>query len=449
MNTFESDQIEDPTLSKVPAKSLPLCDPGTADRCKRVWRVQSDHEIEELVGELVETQDQLLAMYDLAKAAYSQLGINETLHHLAREASHLVHTEGAVICLGPTMVQHPTDMISQCNILSYVREAQQQGLDYILLNATQDHLPVGITTICVLPMKVRRDLAAALCLINRSGGFSAPDLKLARAIANQAGMHIERTLFYNESLEQARLQTEFAIARQVQLQMLPQSRPSLKTLDIYAESRPALQVGGDFYDFVLEPDRPPMLLLGDVAGKGMSAAMIMGLVHTATRSAARFMPGATPATVLSRSNNDLYDDLTRLDSFITVFACQYLVEKQLVRYANAGHAPVIYRPAHGSARILEADGVPIGVLPMSLSEDYSLPFGPGDLLVVTTDGFSEACAPNGDMYGYERILALIDEFAEQPSQVIAYGLYSAIDMFTAGRTQEDDQTLIVIKGITP
>lgn len=407
---------------------------------------QQELEIEQLAGQLVETQDQLLAMYELSKATRSHLGLNETLRHLASEATRLLHVAGAALCVGPTIVYHPTALIDDLSLLGHLRVMEQRGAD-LILSAAETALPDGITNLCLLPIVLPGSLRAALVLINREGGYTAPDLKLGRAIAEQAGAHIEHALLYQETLDQAKLQAELAVARRVQLQLLPHTRPSVPTLDIYAESRPALQVGGDFYDFVSEPGRPLMLLLGDVAGKGVPAAMIMGLVHTATRSAARFIPGPTPAKVLSRTNNDLYDDLTLLDSFVTAFAAQHLPEQGRIRCANAGHAPVIFRPPGGPARLLEGDGIPLGVLPITLSEDFTLDFPPGALLVVTTDGFSEARDPGGALFGYERLLELVDEFADQPAQVIAYGLYNAIDGFAGGQPQEDDQTLIIIKGI--
>jgi sigma-B regulation protein RsbU (phosphoserine phosphatase) len=422
------------------------CDRATAGTSMRSRLIECECVIDQLAGQLVETQDQLLAMYDLSTTTRSHLGISETLQHLAREATRLVYAQGAVLCVGATIVQYPADLIDERVVLDYLRPDRQRECD-LLLSAPHPALPEGITNLCLLPIQIRGDMRGALALVNRAGGFTSPDLKLARAIAEQAGTHIEHALLYQETLDQARLQTEMAVARRVQLQLLPQAWPSVPTLDIYAESRPALEVGGDFYDFVDVPDRSLMLMLGDVAGKGVSAAMIMGMVHVAIRSAARFLPDATPASVLSRTNNDLYDDMTLLDSFTTAFIAQYEPERGLMCYANAGHAPVIYRPPGGRAQLLEADGIPLGVLPVSLSQDYALAFPPGALLVVTTDGFSEARDLGGAMFGYERLLQIVDAFAEQPAQVIARGLYAAVDGFATGQDQEDDQTLIVIKGI--
>lgn len=407
--------------------------------------LQAERDVEELTAQLVETQDQLLAMYDLTRATRSHLGLGETLRRLVAEAARLLRVRCAVLFVTPTMVQHPASLLDERQLLALFQSAQTSGRD-LLVSAPAAQVPDGVTHLCILPIQIQGVMTAGLALIDRPGGYTAPDLKLARAIAEQAAAQIEHALLYQERIEQARIQTELAIARRVQLQLLPQSRPSVPSLDIYAESRPALQVGGDFYDFVSDPDRPLTMMLGDVAGKGISAAMIMGMVHVASQAATRFMPNATPAAILGRTNTDLYDDLTLLDSFTTAFVAQYDPSQHTLHYANAGHAPVIYRPPGGPAQLLEADGVPIGVLPINLCENYTLDFGPGALLVVTTDGFSEARNLGGELFGYERLLRLVDEFADQPAQVIAYGLYDAIDNFAVGQPQEDDQTLVVVKG---
>lgn len=414
----------------------------------RTRLLQVEAELDQMTSALLETQDQLLAMYELTRAMRSHRGIADMLQHLAVEAARLVKTQGAVVYLAPTMVQHPAGLVDEHFLFSIFTRVYTSGQE-LVLGGPAAHLPEGLANICMLPIRVRGAVGAALGLINCTRGFSAPDLKLARAIAEQAGVQIEHTLLHQEMLAQARIQAEMEIAHKVQSQLLPQTRPRIATLDIFAESRAAMQVGGDFYDFVCEPGRSPMFLLGDVSGKGISAALIMGMVRSVARGAARFMPHATPATVLSRANNDLYDDLTMLEAFVTTFVAQYDAAAAAMHYANAGHAPVIYRPLCGPARLIEGDGVPVGVLPIDMCENRTLAFGPGTLLIVATDGFNEARSPSGEQFGYDRLLALADEFADQPAQVIAYAIFDAVESFAAGRPQEDDQTLIVLKGTMP
>jgi sigma-B regulation protein RsbU (phosphoserine phosphatase) len=133
--------------------------------------------------------------------------------------------------------------------------------------------------------------------------------------------------------------------------------------------------------------------------------------------------------------------------FATVFVGQYHPEKRELIYANAGHSPVIFCPNGGSARMFEADGPAMGVLSLSLSEDYSISFNPGDVLIVATDGFSEARSVTGEMYGYTRLLKLVEQVAHLSANEIADAFFDVITDFGSNCPQDDDQTLIVIKGI--
>lgn len=172
----------------------------------------------------------------------------------------------------------------------------------------------------------------------------------------------------------------------------------------------------------------------------------MSMTRTALHSKAQFMPSPTPALVMRQSNEDLYNDFTRIGVFATVFVGQYDDAERAITYANAGHAPVIYRPRNGRAELLLADNTAIGILPVNHFQNRSLAIEPGDLLIVATDGFSDARNDQDELFGIERLLVAVDELADQPAQAIADGLFRAIDQFSAGHPQDDDQTLIVLKG---
>jgi sigma-B regulation protein RsbU (phosphoserine phosphatase) len=207
-----------------------------------------------------------------------------------------------------------------------------------------------------------------------------------------------------------------------------------------------LEVGGDFFDYIHEKGRPLTCIVGDVSGKGMPAAMLMAMTLTALRGKSHTMEDASPDARFARTNEALYNDFTEVGMFATVFVSQYDPEKRRLAFVNAGHSPVIYRPAGGAATMLEADGVPVGVLPVSLCEQQAVSLGPGDLLILGTDGFSEAANNSGEMFGYDRLLALADQLAGHSAQEIHDQLYTRIRQFAAGHAQDDDQTLMVLKG---
>ncbi|HEX5688769.1 MAG TPA: GAF domain-containing SpoIIE family protein phosphatase [Roseiflexaceae bacterium] len=412
---------------------------------ERIGELEGD--LEAMTAELIDAQDYLLALYDLTQLIRSQVGLGATLRSLAQAAARLLKTESAVALLLPTIVHDPVPLLADSQMVALFTQVQQSGRELVLSGGPEADLPPGVDNLCVMPIRIRDTVEAALGLVNKTGGFGAPELKLARAVAEQAGAQIEHALLHQEQIEQARLQTEMDLARNVQLTLLPKHRPSVRGLELFAESRPAFQVGGDFYDFVDQPDQPLIFSIGDVAGKGISAALVMGMIHAIASSAARFMPEPSPLAVLRRTNDDLYDNFTKLSTFATAFVGQFDPHARQLHFANAGHAPVIFCPKGGPARLIEADSPPIGVLPMTLAENYSLPFGPGDTLVVATDGFNESMNATGEMFGYGRLLELVEELHGEPAEVIAYGLLAAVESFSAGHPQDDDQTLVVLKGV--
>jgi sigma-B regulation protein RsbU (phosphoserine phosphatase) len=210
---------------------------------------------------------------------------------------------------------------------------------------------------------------------------------------------------------------------------------------------PASQVGGDFYDFYDAPGQPFRFSLGDVTGKGISAAMLMAMTRTTFRNRIRNIGNAYPADIMGAANDDMYDDFTELTMFATVFFGQYHHQERAIYYANAGHSPVVYCPFGGPSYLVEADGTALGVLPTSLCENHMMPFQPGDVLVAATDGFVEARNPQGDMFGYDRFLGLIETYAHEDPETLGGILYQAVATFSAGQPQDDDQTLVVVKGV--
>lgn len=250
-----------------------------------------------------------------------------------------------------------------------------------------------------------------------------------------------------DSISQAWVDAEMELARRVQLRLLPKCPPVLPGLEIAAESCPAQQVGGDFFDFIYRPGRPFIFTVGDMAGKGLSAALLMSMTRTVMRSAAKFTTICTPKAIMDRSNADLYDDFTEVGTFATAFIGQFQIGREVLSFANAGHSPVIYRPFDGPARLIEADGTAMGILPVSSWASQVLPFRPGDVLIVATDGFSEAQAENGDLYGYERLLNLADAVAEEPAARILEAFFDTVRVFESGQPQSDDQTMVVLRRV--
>jgi sigma-B regulation protein RsbU (phosphoserine phosphatase) len=255
--------------------------------------------------------------------------------------------------------------------------------------------------------------------------------------------------FFSDSQEQqlalTSLKSELEMARRVQLSLLPQNTPPVDGLDIWVASKPASLVSGDFYDFFEPLNRTFTFTVGDISGKGLPAALLMSLIHNVLRDASQSLAGSTPELVLSRANTRVYDDFVRAGMFATVFCGQYDQDHQELLYANAGHSPVIFYESCGKARLLQADGTALGVLPESHSRDQHLKLQKGDIVVVATDGLSDAFNLQGERFGYDRLLGWVEMLASRGSQDIVNGLFSAVEEFSAGASQTDDQTVFVMR----
>lgn len=298
------------------------------------------------------------------------------------------------------------------------------------------------------PLLIEGQVVGQIGVLGLQSAYEQTRLEASAAlISHLIAKQLEAEDVIAERIAQARLKAELDVTASIQLQLLPRNIPSVVGLDMYARCRPAAQVGGDFYTFTKHSSGHLVMTIGDVSGKGLPAALLMMMTRTVLRGVTRSIPLLHPKAVLHRINEDLYDDFTDVGMFVTVcIGCYDPVMKQFL-YTNAGHSPVIYCPAGGSARILQADGPAIGVLPTIQSENVIFTFSAGDVLVLATDGLSEAHNPDGELYGYQRLCAEVEELRYCSAKEIAERLFESVTHFASECSQYDDQTLIVMKGV--
>jgi sigma-B regulation protein RsbU (phosphoserine phosphatase) len=413
-----------------------------------------DDELQRMTGELIDAQDQLLAMYGLAQVTRRRLSLDAVLTELVGELQRLTGAELAFAALG-----QPPDVRLVCfpSVAEEYRPVFQRAFDWttgsqrpLIVSPSQRapaeiDPPDAIRNFVAVPVEVEEQPRAALGIVNqRDTTFSAATVKLLRAVAEHAGGLIESAVLHEHALRRERLQRDMELAASIQAGLMMGQPPSVSGLDLVGRFRPAAEVGGDFYDYRLRADGQLAFSVGDVSGKGLSAALVMEMTRTVLRGAFQVLD--RPSAVLELANSDLYEDLSRVNTFVTAFAGYYDAASRLVRFASAGHSPVVYCP-HGEApRLLAARSLPLGVLPDSPADDDVVRLGPGDLLVVGTDGFSEATDQSGGLFGNERLLSLVQTLSSAPATAIAEGLFAALTTFGDGRPQDDDQTLVVAKG---
>ncbi len=410
--------------------------------------LNNEAELESLTAALVETQDRLVALYDLSKSPQNSLESSALFELLVSEACRLLDVNGAfAIMLQPgqaaIVCQFGINPLTNDEIVvisTYYRNNPEQHNFKDLAN-----LPAGLRNLMMVSIPIKEDIFAALGVFNKNIEFTTPDIKLAKALAGQAGAQIENFLLVQEALARTRLETELSLAHQVQTALLPQKLPLVPGVDFYATSNPALEVGGDFFDIVLLPNQPLIFLLGDVTGKGMPAALLMSMTRTVARSAARNMPFTEPHQLMKRLNADLLDDFSTVGMFTTAFIGILDRSSLSLSYCNAGQSPILYVPVNNVPVLLEAQDIPVGIFGAYDYSSYTLALSPGDIFIAASDGFPESHNSEGEMFGYDRLLKLLDSSRQRSSVEIGALIFEATSDFSSGLSQDDDRTIIVIK----
>lgn len=237
------------------------------------------------------------------------------------------------------------------------------------------------------------------------------------------------------------LERDLELAAKVQRQLLPYQIPEVPGMQIAAHTEPAHVVGGDYFDFFSYPDGAQGAAIADVMGKGLSASMLMSNLQASLRILG---PEYTNLDALAGRLNQLFRNNLKLISFISVFLVRIDVEAGLLQYCNAGHNPAIWWEASSETiHLLKPTGPAIGLTRSAQFKSKELRFGPGDLLLLYTDGLVEALNPMDEEFGKERVINYVKEHLDQPVNLFLTGLRETAKEF-AGKF-DDDVTLMVIK----
>ncbi len=296
----------------------------------------------------------------------------------------------------------------------------------------------------VLPMKDADHLLGFVALTEKAAGYrySSEDLNLLGVLSNQMVSALTNARLYVESLERTRLQEEINMARQIQLDLLPSNPPTLDCSTICAHSTPSRTVGGDFYDFIkIDGDRLGVVI-ADASGKGMPAALMIAQTQAMIRSEVN---NGTPIASMLKNVNQQLAATTSAEKYVTLFYGELDTRRGTFHYANAGHNYPILARSDGTIELLKTGGLIIGALPHMEYEEDTVILGPDDMLVLFTDGLSEAMNESEVEYGEDRLRELVCSHRNEKAHEIMETVLKDVRSHDPTSPPRDDTTIVALK----
>ncbi len=307
--------------------------------------------------------------------------------------------------------------------------------------------PVHSMVFC--PLRVRGKCLGVIAIVNKHGDaiFDSRDKVLLQGLADQAAISVDLVKLYDVLAEQQRLDQELALAQDFQRMLLPHALPQLESYEFSATNKAARVVGGDFYDFFPVDQDHLGIVIGDVSGKGVPASLIMAMVRSIIRAEAR--DTFSPKEVLRRVNEGVKED-TKENVFVTITYGILDVSNDRLRFARAGHEPVLLRHAEVGKEVdaYQPKGMAVGLVPsdiFNLIEEMEVQLIPGDMILLYTDGVVESLNPSSDEYGRTRLIELLQKTEAKSAEDLIRRLEEDIRKFAKGTQQHDDITLVALR----
>jgi sigma-B regulation protein RsbU (phosphoserine phosphatase) len=376
------------------------------------------------------------------------------LETVARRISESLHVDRVAVMLQQNGMFRPALAIGYPAPVEIALPADDPALHE--LRSRQEPLPAHeafhrLDAELLLPLASHKDLLGFISLGPKRSEepYSPSDTSLLRTVAVQTGLALENSRLSEaiaaEVAQRELLNREIEIAREVQQRLFPQKLPEVPALRYAGYCRPARGVGGDYYDFLALSSGRLGLAIGDVSGKGVPAALLMASLQASVRGQSQAEAGRVAE--LMTNVNRLVCDATPENRYATFFYGQFDPATRRLVYTNGGHnAPMLLRG--DAVQRLEAGGPPVGLFRFSRYVQEEIQLEPGDLLLLYTDGISEAENPAEEEWGEEALIAAARSWAGLcPSEMITRIMEGA-DAFAAGAPQHDDMTLVVAQVLT-
>src|SRR3954451_6340315 len=427
--------------------------------------------LREMVAQGLTTTDKLRMLLDITKKISRSLDLQEVLNQVMDTLDSLIPYDAAGIfvlqCLDPELVpegEEPCTFKSEA-----VRGYDIDELSDLHLKLGEGFIgSVAVSAAPIISPDVRKDpvyinardrtrseMVAPIISNDEVIGvfdlesdelnaYSEDDLEVLLLLASQVAIIIEKVMLHEQLIEKKRLQGQLEVARQVQLELLPSQDPELPGYDISAYNFPTEEVSGDYYDWVRIFDDQIGIVIADVSGKGVPAALLMAFLRASLRAATHI--GYAPHISMSKVNYLLWESIER-NQFVTAFHGILDATNRTLAYANAGHSPALLMKADGTTRFEERGGVPLGMFRDSRYYEYFETIEPGEVLVLYTDGVTEAMNLAEEEYGRKRLIDAVRQCRDLSAREMINYIQRDLTAWTEGQGAHDDVTFFVIKAL--
>jgi serine phosphatase RsbU (regulator of sigma subunit) len=363
-------------------------------------------------------------------------------------------TDGELVCkVASYRKGQPSDQEQHVRISqSITKEVVGRGQAVLTSDAQQDERFRGqqsivlgnVRSVMAVPLSVNQQVIGMIYVDSPMSVniFTPDDLGLLTTIASVAAVKIENALLLEQRLENERMKQQLNSARDIQFRLLPVNPPPVPRYDMTGISFPCFEVGGDYFDFIQKANDRLIITLGDVSGKGMDAAMLMSSLHATMR--AQVETSASVSELVTRINRYLNAN-TPANKFVTLFCSQLDCRTHALRYTNAGHNPPLLIRRRGEVIYLEAGGLPVGITEFSNYEEGTVEVEPGDVLIIYSDGISEALNQQGEEFTAERLIEVVRKHADKGASQLRDRVDEALLQFMGSAPPVDDMTLVIVK----
>lgn len=406
--------------------------------------------------------EELSILNDIARAISASLNAEEIMQTLIRKSLRAVNAEQGVITLveeeQKSMKTLIRTMVSSAGAPAFHMHQALIGWMHLNKKPLSVDDPANdarfrgvqwdsnIKTLMCVPLIVKSELRGVLTVYNKKDGqsFNTDDQRLLAIISAQSAQVVENARLIEEEKLYIKMQQEVGLAAKIQRDLLPRSNPGLFGYDIFARTIAAQSIGGDYFDFIPTSDGRMAVCLGDVSGKGLPASLLMANLQATLRG--QTLVAHHPSECLLRSNKLLFES-TSPEKFATLFYGIIDTTHHSINYSNAGHDWPFLIGGNNSIQRLKTGGLMLGLIEQAAYEDEEVPIQIGDVLVVQSDGVSEAMNGNLEQFGEERLQSLILKHKNDSAEQIIDAVITEVRQHAGAHPQSDDITMMVIKRV--